>query len=115
MNALKAIAKYVYPEYRGRKLRIERADTYRMQNYWDGGSRSYVKALDLATGRVSEAAPSSGNPFNDIAHAVVAIPPGIALVEHSIFCGKDIGITVYVSNPGAIDGPGIVQLLKAAH
>lgn len=94
------IALACYPEYKGRKIKVASEATYRMENYWDGGSRCYAKAYDLKTGTVAAADIATTNPMNGKAHAEIEIPAGVAIVEHSIFCGKDCGITIYV-NPAA--------------
>jgi hypothetical protein len=92
---IKAILQATYPEWKGRKVRITTATEYQMSDYWSEGSRNYVQALAIATGAAAANA-VAGNPFKAGAHARIEIPSGVALVEHSIFCGKDGGITIYV-------------------
>lgn len=92
------IALTCYPEYKGRKIRFQVNSTYRMADYWDGGSRDYAVAYHLETGRTGAPATMINNPMNAAAHAEIAIPPGFAIVEHSIFCGRDAGITIYVNS-----------------
>lgn len=96
-KGIKEIIKACYPEWKGRKVAVQVATTYAMSNFWDGGSRNYVKAYDLAASKVAEAAPTTANPFRGQAHATVEIPDGVAMVEHSISCGVDCGITIYVN------------------
>jgi hypothetical protein len=96
---VKGFAKQAYPDYKGRKFSMELAKQYFMSNYWSEGSRNYCVAIDLATGKVHEPSDASQNPFNTVAHNTVVIPPGIGILEHCIFCGKDMGIRLYVS-PG---------------
>lgn len=101
-----------YPGYRGRKIRIEPATSYAMSDYWDGGSRAYAIAYDLATGRTAPPATATHNPMNGAAHATITIPDGILIVEHSIFMGKCAGIRIYATPttiapllpPAAADG-----------
>jgi hypothetical protein len=97
-KAFKPIIAACYPKWTGRKLRVETATEYRMENYWDGGSRCYVLAYDLKTGRSYGPAVHTTNPMHGAAHSIVNIPDGVLLVEHSIFCGKDAGVTIY-ANP----------------
>jgi hypothetical protein len=85
-----------FPEYKGRKFSIAAARTYALTNYWDGGSRNYCVAYDLATGKRADALSSTANPFRPEAHGVIEIPAGVVIVEHSISCGKDVGICIYV-------------------
>jgi hypothetical protein len=94
-RAIRPLLVACYPDWKGRKVSVSVATSYQMSDYWSEGSRHYVRAFDLATGKIADHAAS--NPFRDQAHARVTIPDGIALVEHSIFCGKDAGITIYVT------------------
>lgn len=94
---VKRIAKAAFPGYKGRKFRVEvTAKPRAYQNYWDEGSREYIKAVNLATGEAFEPSLKSQNPFHPRAHVEVAPIPGAAIVCHDIFCGKDVGLTVYV-------------------
>jgi hypothetical protein len=96
-KSLKKIVEACYPEWRGRKLHVEAATSYQLSNYWSEGSRDYVRAFDLASGKIADTMRLSGNPFTPEAHARVEIPEGVVFVEHSIFCGKDRGVTIYVN------------------
>jgi hypothetical protein len=67
---------------------------------WSGGSKTDVKALhQTATGLESidlvAVSPWSGQSWGG------AIPDDVMLVEHRIFCGKDMGITCIVSPTSA--------------
>lgn len=95
-KAIGAILAACYPEWTGRKVRIRIAVNYQMSDYWSEGSRNFVRAYDLTTGKVAEAIGLAQIPMSHLAHAIVAIPTGVLLVEHSIFCGKDAGVTVHV-------------------
>lgn len=88
----RTIALACYPEYKGRKIKVVSRETYYVENMWGGGSRSFAKAYNLATGIITEALETVG--------PEVKIPAGVAVVDHSYFCGKDCGITIYV-NPAA--------------
>ena len=64
---------------------------------WDGGSRDEYYFVELATGRsvrpeTQNLAPWSG----DRRGYQGELPQGVALVCHSIFCGKDSGLTFYI-------------------
>lgn len=72
---------------------------------WDGGSRDKYSVIRLVDG--AEISPISHNaaPWNSERRDVtVQLEPGIAVVEHSMFCGKDMGLTFYVhpSNAAAL-------------
>lgn len=96
-RAIRPLILACFPEWKGRKARVCVATHYQMMDYWDGGSRCYVRAYDLATGRIADPNRDALNPYRGQAHANVPIPDGIALVEHQIFCGKDAGITIHVT------------------
>jgi len=94
---VKRLLAITFPEYRGRKIRLTITDRpMRLANYWDGGTRSYYKAVDLNTGRVADPSSATGNPFNGLAHVEFSIPPAVAVVEHIIFQGKDCGLEIHV-------------------
>jgi len=106
MNALhlegtsdvQAMARRAFPDYGGRKFKLDYSGRpVNVTSYWDGGSRDYYVALDLATGRTLPV-PQNGTPFDGgpVAPDGVSVPPGYIIAEHSIFCGKDMGLTFYV-------------------
>lgn len=96
-KAVKALLKATFPDYTGRTIKLAVQESYFMEDYWDGGSRTYVRAFDMASGKVADPNHAVNNPMNRVAHATFAIPDGIAMVEHVIFCGKDCGIRVVVN------------------
>lgn len=86
----------VYPEYRGTKFKVETCESVSLINaYWDGGSRTTYQAVNLDTGGVFPAVGELRNPFRVPTAPTVDLPPRTAIVAHSIFCGKDMGITIY--------------------
>lgn len=94
---VKRIAKLAFPEYRGRKFSVVVTDKpMTFQNYWDGGTRDYLQAVQIDTGKVWPPSVMSQNPYNDKAQLAVAPIPGWALVTHNYFCGQDVGLTVLV-------------------
>lgn len=95
--AIKKIIEMTYPDWRGRKIKVKLATKYHPANYWDGGSRDYAKAIDLLTGEVVEMTAAATNPYNQVAHREVQIPPHMIVVEHSIFLGKDAGIRIFIN------------------
>jgi hypothetical protein len=94
---IRKIVSACYPAYKGRKVKIRAATTYSMSNYWDGGTRDYVMAYHLESGLVKSPSQTTTSPFRDQAHATIEIPEGIAMVEHTIFQGKDVGITIHLN------------------
>ena len=68
----------------------------RCDSYWSGGSRDYYVAVNLVT-RQTFPVPENGTPFMPEVFQASAIPANWAIVCHTIFCGKDLGLTVYVN------------------
>lgn len=99
---LKAIVRAAFPSYRGRKIRETShiKNSMNTNSYWDGGSRDTFVVVDLKTLR---ATPIAGiNPLNPPANwrDPTVIQPGTVIVEHSIFCGKDVGCRVHRRGDG---------------
>lgn len=64
---------------------------------WSGGTRDSYSAIELATGRTSPVGFQNTSPWNnERKEASVPLKPGMAIVKHSMFCGKDMGLTFYV-------------------
>lgn len=109
---VKDLVKVAYPEYKGRKFKIKTATTYRLHNYWDGGSIDKIKFAkwnpEIEQWVIKEPPPETKNPFNKIAHETIDIPKDILFVEHSIFAGKDLGITIYM-HPESIYAPLLLE------
>jgi hypothetical protein len=101
---VREIINAAFPGWKGRKVHIEPDTSHRVWDFWDGGSRDYTRFVELSTMRsVSsdaiprEALQKEANPYGlAITKDELPIPPGIAVVIHSIFCGKEGGITIKV-------------------
>lgn len=80
--------------YNGRKYKITTADSVECLSHWDGGSRDYYKVLhsDGTLEHVSQ----NGTPFDHVQTPIVDITPNVIVAMHSISCGQDTGITLYV-------------------
>lgn len=66
---------------------------------WDGGSREYFYGLNLETGETREMAGQSASPFSrdySRGDTKVDLLPGYAIVRHSHFCGKDMGLEFFI-------------------
>jgi len=96
-KAVKSIIQACYPAYKGRKVRLEPAARApkELRSYWDEGSRDYFCFYNLDTKEVLPV--HSNHPWFEPNQPsrLAGLPAHIVLVEHSIFCGKDIGITLY--------------------
>ena len=93
------VVQATFPEYRGRKIRVVPATKVHIHGLnWDGGSRNRYRGCTLSgesTGsldKYNRCAPWS----NPAEGQTVELVPGVALVKHSIFCGHDTGLRIYV-------------------
>jgi len=92
----------LFPGYRGRKtVKVSSTTTYNVSDYWSGGSRNYCVLLDLNTytaltyEQAGFKRQEQSNPFNQ-AMGDLVLRPGLAVVEECVFCGKSLGIRVYL-------------------
>lgn len=93
-----ALAKRAFPDYTGKKFQVTVQSTpLDVRSYWEGGSRSYFKflRLDGQKGEIDVPQQSAFDAKVEGADAVTLVP-GLACVEHTIFCGKDVGICIYI-------------------
>ena len=92
-----AIVNAAFPSYNGRKFKIEVAShPLNVKSYWDGGSRDYFTFVNLQTRETLTMPPQSAYDAQIAGADKVNLPVGFVCVEHSIFCGKDSGITIHV-------------------
>ena len=95
-----AIVRATFPDYRGRKLRVAAAETVTLHDLnWSGGTRAQYRSCTLA-GRFLGGADkfNAQAPWaNDGEGVALPVPAGSCLVEHSIFCGHDCGLTIFVN------------------
>ncbi|HNQ20634.1 MAG TPA: hypothetical protein PKI46_06205, partial [Bacteroidales bacterium] len=92
-----------FPQYTGKKFILEILDSnteVSTVSYWDGGSKDYYAVVDYE-GNFN----GSSNQYHNIHPQVQEDkrPKWIAnkfqvLINHSYFCGKDCGITIYATN-----------------
>jgi hypothetical protein len=85
--------------YSGKKYSVVIGETMTLQStYWSGGTRSTYRVVELTSGKQERIA-GNGAPdcFGiDLNGQGITLKPGYAVVEHSIFCGKDGGLTFYI-------------------
>ena len=96
----KPILDATFPTYNGRKVTLRFCETMRLFDLnWSGGTRSQY-AFISSTGDTYLPSYRAIPPWdNKDEGATVTLQLGLAVVEHSIFCGKDCGITIYL-HPG---------------
>jgi len=98
-SEIRPIIDATFPEYRGPKasVRIQATAEYSAADLsWQDGSKTEVKALRNINGELIVADLNTISMTNTASFYGV-IPPDFMLVEHVIFCGKDLGIRCVVS------------------
>lgn len=94
---VKRIATAAYPNYTGRKFSIEVSNRpIDVCSSWEGGSKDYFVFLRLDNLKTWEMPQQSMYDAKVEGADRVSLVAGMVCVEHSIFCGKDMGITIYV-------------------
>lgn len=85
-----------FPEYRGRKFKVSAVEKVILHDLnWGGGTRSKYVAVNLSSGQVNS--PEIPAPWNHQAEGkTLEMVEGWALLVHSVFCGHDCGITIYI-------------------
>jgi hypothetical protein len=64
---------------------------------WSGGSRDTYTAINFETGQQVTVSDHYSAPWDSSRKdRRVKLEPGFCLVEHSMFCGKDMGLTFYI-------------------
>jgi len=91
------IAGRAFPDYKGKQfsMRVTSSLTVFDLN-WGDGTRNVYKAVELAEDGVVNSAQVPAPWMHQEVGRTLAIPPGWAVVEHSVFCGKDMGLTLYI-------------------
>ena len=91
--------------YCGKKFKAVITETItipRNAGIWGGGSRDTFSFIEIATGRSIPAPGQSTAPWDSSRREWnMPLPEGVAMVEHSIFCGKDMGLTFYLRSENA--------------
>jgi len=106
-----------YPGYRGRKFKVSTIEgSVNLQSSWQGGSRNYYILIDLATSQTSPVMPAQSQ-FDTPVKGLdaVTLPPNAGVVEHSIFCGKDMGLTLVIGPNNATQFLPTVETLPEDH
>jgi len=83
-----------FPDYKGRKFYLEFKDRITVYNLnWSGGSKNEYAFFRADNKKAFvPARPPWDNPFE---RQAFDLSPEVLVVEHCIFCGRDMGITVY--------------------
>jgi hypothetical protein len=84
--------------YRGRKYKTEARTSVTIPmdaGLWSGGSRTEYFIVRMEDGALHRP-PMQDRYMDGRKDIPVQLEPGFCVVVHSIFCGKDCGLTVYV-------------------
>ena len=85
--------------YSGRAFKAKVCETMTVPadaGLWSGGSRDHYRAIEFSTGRTVLLPGQSEAPWGQRQERKVELKPGFAVICHTIFCGKDLGLTFYV-------------------
>lgn len=97
---VETLVKATFPEYRGRKFKVVAAEKVGLYDLnWSGGTRNQYRACTV-TGHSTGGSDryNAMAPWNNPAEgAMLPVPIGCVVVRHGMFCGKDLGLTVYVN------------------
>ena len=87
-----------FPSYNGKKISLSTEVPTCLNSYWQGGSKNSYAFVQLST--MKQFNVHTNHPFFEPNQPrdLEALPLGVVLVEHSIFCGKDMGITIYANS-----------------
>lgn len=86
--------------YSGKKFKVEITNEVTIPSdagLWSGGSRDTYSVIRLADGSTIAASDNISSPWNDTRRdRTIPLSDGMAVIRHSMFCGKDMGLTFYV-------------------
>lgn len=86
--------------YDGKKFSARVAESVTVPSdagLWSGGSRDVYSLVELASGVRHPMPGQNTSPFDGARQErTVTLKPGFTVVRHTIFCGKDMGLTFYV-------------------
>jgi hypothetical protein len=88
-----------FPDYRGKKFQVIAAESVTLHDLnWSGGSRCQYRACTITGQPLGNA-----DRFNQMAPwrnpaegQTLPIVPGACVVQHTLFCGQDLGLRIYV-------------------
>jgi hypothetical protein len=103
---IKPILEASFPDYTGKKFTVEFAEKITFYDLnWDGGTKNEYCAVNFES--ESKHLPDNFAPWNNpIEGKTVIIPVDVLIVEHSYFCGHDMGIRIY-ANP--VNAPKLLK------
>lgn len=96
-STINRIVNASFSGYKGKRIILSTEIPTKLDSYWDGGSKDSYAFYNLDTGKSKPLA--SNHPFFEKQNPrdLLYLPERNLLVKHSIFCGKDMGITIYAN------------------
>lgn len=94
-----ALALRAFPEYNGKKFHLSVFTPMILASGWEGGSRDTYRFVPLFGSAMMQVPDNGAHPLQNGGETckLDVLPEGVALVRHCIFCGKDLGLVVYLS------------------
>lgn len=91
----KPIIAATFPEYRGRRINVKFSKEISFwDTNWGGGTKNTYKALNMETSKVGAFyAPAPW--INPVEGVTIELPENVLVIEHSMFCGHDLGLTIH--------------------
>lgn len=95
LAAIRGILRATFPAVKSRTVSVVFTDTLpsSTDTPWDGGTKTDVRLFNLKTGGVVHPTASDGS-VGSKPVAMCGASAEWVIVEHSVFCGKDAGITI---------------------
>jgi hypothetical protein len=86
--------------YSGRRFKARSCETVTIPSdagLWSGGSRDTFRVVRLADGASIMPTNENAAPWDrSRGERTITLEPGVCVVEHSMFCGKDMGLTFHL-------------------
>ena len=98
-QSMRSVTGYTRRAYKLRTVEPDAEQSYHA--YWDGGSRTSYTFVNLDTWQAVPMPGEAANPFRAEAHGRFVLPFNVGVIEHAIFCGKDLGLTLVVRDDNA--------------
>jgi hypothetical protein len=83
-----------FPGYAGRTFHVEVCESVYVDRMWGGGSRDQIVALTRGESGWERHAPAV--PAMQAPCGTLPLDPRAVYAVHTIFCGKDMGVTFHV-------------------
>jgi len=91
---IQTIVSNTFPSYNGRKIQVSDEVPSTLDSYWSGGSKNTYVLYHLDQRKAFQL-PTNHPYFEaDKPNRLDALPDRVVIVKHTIFCGKDLGITI---------------------